>query len=141
MRDYTYTDTRALAIHNQYYSVSNQNWKYNRILSPNRTRKTVIKTINYLINSRMIIDILRKPRHFFRNYLGVSSEQLYDLRSDPKELENKIVECKDVAIRMREVLSNWEEQNKKISAKVEKFSGEFDEDEIFKQHLEKLGYL
>jgi len=141
VRDYTYTDTRALDIHNQYYSVSDLNWKYIRILSPNRTRKTVIKTINHIINSRMIIDILSKPRHFFRNYLGVSSEQLYDLRSDPKELENKIVECKDVAIRMREVLSNWEEQNKKISAKVEKFSGEFDEDEIIKQHLEKLGYL
>lgn len=141
VRDYTFSETRILDVHNRYLSVRSEHWKYIRIERPKRRGNTFRKTLQHVLKRGMMIDILRSPRHFLRTYLGGGNEQLFDLKSDPGEQNNLAKQRPDLLAHYQQLLDEWLQQNEQLAQEVGKLEYSYEESETLRQHLEMLGYL
>jgi arylsulfatase A-like enzyme len=141
VRDYCFSDTRTLQIHNRYLSVRDQRWKYIRVQRPPRNRSTIIATLKHIIERNLIRDILHGPRHFMVNYFGKSNELLFDLIADPGEQINLINKYPELLSKYRRVLDDRMKHNMELAQMVGDNSLTYEEGEILKDHLAKLGYL
>jgi len=140
-RDYVFSDTQMMDVQNHYMSVRGYKWKYIQIQQPERSRKTVLDTLRYVIERHRIFNILRSPRHFIRNYFVKSNEYLFDLENDPGEQNNIANDHPEKIAHFKQVIENWQQENDELSERFRMVSHNFDESEILRQHLEKLGYL
>ncbi len=141
IRTYTFSDTQSLSIHNHYLSVRSQKWKYIQIRRPQRDSRTLLKTAQHIWARRLLIDILRRPRHFFRSYFRHESELLFDLQNDPAEQHNCITAHPDIAHHFRQILAEWVQQNEALAQQLDHQVLTYRESELLQKHLEKLGYL
>jgi len=141
VRGHTFSDTRALEIHNRYLSARNLRWKYIQVQAPKRDGRTFARTLQHVIKRQMILKILRSPLHFLRNYLKGGNEFLFDLESDPEERYNLARQKKEILNQLREVLKDWERGNLDLAEQVGRSHGKYREDEEIRKHLEKLGYM
>ena len=141
LRDYTFSDTQSLAIHNRYLSVRSTRWKYIKIHRPKRDSRTIAKTLRYIMMRKMIFSILRNPRHFFHNYLQSKSEYLFDLENDPEEQHNLVDQLIEKVIQFREVLADRIRRNEELAVQVGRSNLRYREDEEIRKHLEELGYM
>jgi arylsulfatase A-like enzyme len=141
VRDCVFSDTRSLEIHNRYQSVRSDRWKYIHIERPKRNSRTFASTLQHIVERRMITDILRSPRHFLHTYLAGSNEYLFDLKTDPAEQHNLTAERPELVDHFQQVLENWQQENAELAAQVDSLSYSYEESEILREHLEKLGYM
>jgi arylsulfatase A-like enzyme len=143
-RKYVFSDTQMVDVHNRYYSVRDQHWKYIKIESAERNRGTFLDTLKYILKRRLLLKILKSPRHYLRNYMGQSNKFLFDLQSDPTESVNLISEKSDIANQMQQILADWRKRNEALAGKVAALPKDivgYEESEILTRHLKKLGYL
>lgn len=141
VREYVYSDTQSLEIVNRYLSVRNQRWKYIKIQQPKRNWRTLVGTVQHLIERRMILDILCHPRYFLRRYVGTPNEYLFDLEADPSEQCNLALERSELVSQFQRILADWEQQNKALADRVNRGPCGYRESETLRRHLEELGYL
>ena len=141
LRDYVYSDTQTLDFHNRYLSIRGNRWKYLKLQKPQRKPSSITKLVKYIISRRLLIQIVKSPLHFFRNYFQKSNRFLFDLQSDPGELNNLINVRPEIAEEMDRRLNEWIKANQTLAVDVEKPIGEVEESDVLKEHLEKLGYL
>jgi hypothetical protein len=90
---------------------------------------------------RMVLTLLRNPKHFLRGYFQGENEFLFDLESDPKEQNNLVKERPGVSNEYREILADWQQRNEEIKKEVGGARKEYRENEQIRKHLEELGYL
>ncbi len=141
VRSYVFSDTQALELHNRYLSVRDDRWKYIRVLTPRRDGRTLLNTWRHVRERRLIGNILRHPRHFWRNYFRRTRDYLFDLQADPHEQDNLAGRRPAQVEAMRQVLDNWLVTNETLAGQVRHRSIGFEESQALRQHLEKLGYL
>jgi len=141
VRDYVFSDTRSLEIHNRYLSVRSERWKYVYIERPRRDRRTFAKAVQHALARRIITTILRNPRHFMRTYFAGSNRYLFDLKSDPKEQNNLATQRPDLVDWFQGVLEEWAQHNEQLAKEVGSLPYSYEESETIREHLEKLGYL
>jgi arylsulfatase A-like enzyme len=140
VRQYTFSDSQSLAIHNHYLSIRDERWKYVQVKRPLRHSSTLFDTLRHLIARRMLGEVLRHPRHFLRNRRG-AQEYLFDLHADPGEQHNLASQQSDQLDHYRQHLAAWQFQNELLARQVGPTNGVYQEDEHLRQHLERLGYL
>jgi arylsulfatase A-like enzyme len=141
VRDYAFSDTQALEIHNRYLSVRDQRWKYIEVQRPERNVNTLSSTIQHMIERRLIFKILGSPRHFVRNYFKRSDQFLFDLGDDPGEQHNLAATRPDLVGKFRQVLTEWRQQNEALAEQVGSMPLSYEENESLRRHLEELGYV
>jgi arylsulfatase A-like enzyme len=140
-REYVFSDTQSLEIHNHYQSVRTKCWKYIERRRPQRSSRTLTSIVAHIIKRRMIFDILRNPRHFLRSYFSGSNKLLFDLAADPGELKNIATERPDLITQLGQTMIKWQQQNDDLAQQVGCSSYSYEESETLRQHLEKLGYM
>ena len=141
VRDYAFSETRTLAIHNRYLSARGMHWKYIRMEKPSRNTGTILKTLQHVFKQKIVSAILRSPGHFVKNYFSRSNEWLFDLGNNLEEQENLIYKESQKADLMRKALDEWLCKNDILSKKIENASVQIEESLILQKHLEKLRYL
>jgi arylsulfatase A-like enzyme len=141
VRDYVFSDTQSLEVHNRYLSVRNHRWKYIKIEGPKRNSRTFVLALKHILKRRIVFSILRNLRHFLRTYFAQTNEYLFDLSTDPAEQTNLVSERPELADHFREMLRNWREENAELAALVSGVAYTYEESEILREHLERLGYL
>lgn len=143
VRDYTFSDTQSLAIHNRYLSVRDHKWKYIKIQRPKKDSSTFLKTIRYVIERKLLVDILMRPRHFWRAYRqGGRNVYLFNLEADPAEASNLASERPALVQKLNSVLEAWQFDNLTLARQVDRNNDMvYEESEHLRSHLEKLGYM
>jgi arylsulfatase A-like enzyme len=141
VREYAFSDTQTLDVHNRYLSVRSQRWKYIQVRRPQRDTRTLTGAARYVLQSGLLRRILRSPRHFLRTYFGGSNEYLFDLDADPGEKNNLVAEHPDLVQRFKQVLADWEQRNAELAEQVSSLPYTYEESELLRDHLAQLGYL
>jgi arylsulfatase A-like enzyme len=141
LRQYVFSDTQSLEVLDRYLSVRGQRWKYVQLQRPKRGRRTLWGTIRYVMERRMVRDILSSPRHFLRRYLRRSNEWLFDLEADPDEQHNRAMARSHLTSEFRQVLKSWQEHNEELVEQLSIVSYSYEESESLRRHLEELGYM
>lgn len=141
VRDYAFSDTQTLEVHNRYFSVRGRRWKYIQLQRPKRNASTIASTIKRILERRLAFKILRNPRHFLRNYFKKSDKHLFDLISDPDERVNLAAQRPDLVTKFRRLLIEWQVKNEELATQIGDVPANYKEEESLRQHLEKLGYL
>ncbi len=141
VRQFTFSDSQSLAIHNHYLSIRDERWKYVQVARPLRRANTLLHTVQHLIARRMLGDVLRHPRHFLRNRRQQAREYLFDLHTDPQEQHNLAAQRREELAFYRQHLAAWQHQNGLLAQQSGSPTGVYLEDDHLRQHLERLGYL
>lgn len=143
VRNYTFSDTQSLAIHNRYLSLRDHKWKYIQIQRPKRDRNTILKTVRYIIERKLLIDILLRPRHFWRTYRqGNRNIYLFNLEIDPAEKHNLASEQPNLVQKLDSVLRTWQFENSILARQIDRNNQlVYKESTYLRSHLEKLGYM
>lgn len=142
VRDYVFSDTQALEIHNRYLSVRDKRWKLIQTQKPKRDIRTFTSTIQHIRERQLFRKILRSPVHFFRNYFRKDNVQLFDLMSDPEEQVNVALQYPERVVAMQNILHEWIMENERLSTQIGDIpANQYEESDDLRQHLEKLGYL
>ncbi len=140
VRPYVFSDTQSLAVHNHYLSVRDQQWKYIQVKRPQRTAATLWHTLKHIIERGLLLDVLRRPRHFLRNRRGAEA-YLFDLQADPGEQHNLAASEPERVRQLQQQLAAWQTQNERLARQLDAPAGDYEEDEHLRRHLERLGYL
>lgn len=141
VRDYVFSDTQALEVHNRYLSIRDMRWKYIQMQLPPRDRGTLLTTARHVIERRLVWKILRSPRHFLRNYFRPANAYLFDLSRDPQEQHNLIEAQPTQADALRQQLAEWVTHNELLASNTSVAPQDIEENDLLAQHLERLGYL
>ena len=143
VRQYVFSDTQALDIHNRYLSVRDAQYKYIRVDRPKRDGRTLLTTIKHVFERGLLFHILLKPRHFLRTYFRRENELLFDLVADPFEQINLLRQQPAEANRLRLILDEWMQENERLAAGVSSLEDDisYEENEMLRQHLKELGYI
>ena len=141
VREHVFSDTQALAVHNRYLSVRLGNWKYMKAVPPDRSGAGLLDTVRHVLKQRLMLRIIRRPRHFLMNYFRRDRSVLFDLESDPEEKNDVSHRHPDVRDRLAAALAEWVRDNEKIAHDVPVTAPVCEEDEEVKRQLKKLGYL
>lgn len=141
VHEYAFSDTQTLDVHNRYLSVRSQRWKYIQVRRPQRDTRTFVGAAQYVLRSGLLFKILRSPRHFLRTYFGGSNEHLFDLEADPGEQNNLAAERPELVDHLQLALAAWEQQNAALAEHISILPYTYEESEVLRQHLERLGYL
>ena len=140
VRQYVYSETRSLAIHNRYLSVRSDRWKYIEIERPERDARSIAGLVQHVLQRKMLRDIIRAPRHFFRSYFQHEDAYLFDLAADPQERVNLMADRPDRAADLARVLADWQTENEELAKQFTTMAYDYEESEAMKRHLESLGY-
>ena len=135
-----FSETQSLGIHNRYLSVRTERWKYIAIERPERSAGTLAGVLRHVLQRRMVWDIVRAPRHFFKSYFQRDDAYLFDLTTDPQERLNLYASRPDQVVELEGVLQDWLAEN---ATRAELYSGSayaYEESEAMKRHLESLHY-
>jgi len=116
-------------------------WKYIYVERPKRDVATLRKTIRHLMERRMLLKLLRYPKHFLRGYFQGTNEYLFDLESDPKEKNNLVSKRPEIVAQYRQLLTRWQQDNHETAEILGGIRLEYKEDELMRKHLEDLGYM
>jgi arylsulfatase A-like enzyme len=141
VKEYVFSDTQMVRVHNRYLSIRGDRWKYIQVNRPERSGRNLKETIHYVLERRLIVNMLRSPRHFIRNYFNRSNEFLFDLENDPQEQFNLAGDRTDVARELKDILWNWQLNNQSLASKYSFSPGTLEESDLLRNHLEELGYL
>lgn len=141
-RDYVFSETQSLQIHNHYLSVRSKTEKYIRRIPPARDAKTFLSTIQHMLHRRIVFDVIKAPRHFIRSYFSpaIPREMYFNLIEDPYEKKNLASTHKEEVEHFVSVLNDWIQENENTSYQRGREKLTSDEDEILRRHLEELGY-
>jgi arylsulfatase A-like enzyme len=141
VRDFCYSDTQTVSYHNRYLSVRGKKWKYIKLQKPLRNRDTINRTLRHIILRGLLINILRSPRHFFRNFFQSADEFLFDLELDPGEKDNLYSSNHELVDHFRDILNQWILDNESNVDQSGFSPLSFEESELLQRHLEELGYM
>lgn len=141
VHEFVFTDTQALEVHNRYISIRDKQWKLIQIQSPQRDKRAIEKLIKYVYKSGLIFQILRSPRHFIRNYFTKERDYLFNLDEDPQELKNLFNIHTNITNHLKRELTDWKRENQILAKQVNTSDDLYEESDVLKNHLEKLGYL
>ncbi len=141
VREFVFSDTQALEVHNRYLSIRDTRWKYIQLQRPPRDRGTLLTTARHVVERRLLWKILRSPRHFWRNYFRAANEYLFDLSRDPQEQNNLIAANPAQADVLRQRLAEWVARNELLASNLGAAPQDMAENALLAQHLERLGYL
>ena len=141
VRDYVFSDTQSLEVHSRYLSVRSDSAKYIQIQTPKRDGNAYLQTAKHVIERGILLDILRRPRHFMKGYFGRDNEMLFDLTQDEKEQNNIAQERPSQIEEFQQILYEWQAQNENLAQQQTAETSEYEESESLRRHLEKLGYL
>lgn len=141
IREFVYSETQSLPVHNRYLSVRDIQWKFIMIKRPKRDFTTAITSLKHIIDRHMIKDLLRTPRHFLRTYFAGSNAYLFDLSTDPGEQNNLISQYPDLVKKYKQILESWDAESNELAVQLDAHQKSIEKDEILTKHLEKLGYL
>lgn len=141
LRDFVYSDSQTLPIHNRYLSIRDERWKYMRILGPTKDIQTITKTVLYMFSNDLWLKLIKSPRHFIKNFVKEKNEFLFDIRSDPGEKKDVLGKNPEKADKYRASLNQWMTQNAELAEWIGTKRLDAVESELLKVHLEKLGYL
>jgi arylsulfatase A-like enzyme len=140
-REYVFSETQSLEFHNHYLSARSLEWKYIERQRPKRDRRTLVSVVKHVVGRRMLVDIVRHPRHFLRSYFRGSNQHLFHLKTDPGETRNLAAERPDLVQQFRRVLDAWQQRNALLAQEVGGSPYSYEESEAMQRHLEELGYL
>jgi arylsulfatase A-like enzyme len=141
IRDFVFSDTQMLDVHNRYLSVRDNEWKYIKIERPTRGTKNTMQIIKYVLARRLIKNIISGPKHFFKKIFHSENEIVFDLVTDHKELKNVKDEHPRKYEELKKVMEAWRQENEVLAKRFESSKLTHQEEEQLKEYLEKLGYM
>lgn len=136
-RSAVYSETDYADIQNSFYAIRRRRLKYIKTEPPDRGVQPYLRK---LVDPEFMLQLLTNPVYFLCRRFGETSEQLYNIRHDPKETEN-LIQSNDHVDELKEQLAEWRTKLKDIELTSETHDEQGGLDEQTEEQLREMGYI
>jgi hypothetical protein len=138
---YLFAETNYSDMKPTFQAVISIDYKFIKVLPAKPRPSTLKTTISRLIKEGIWLSILRNPFYMFKRYGRLEPRQLFNLTTDPNEIQNLVDQNTDIVEKMEKILSKWQDDCIKLALPRSPDGSNIDEEEMLRQHLRALGYM